>query len=157
MPGLMRSAPPWRSNRQPFEGILWFFRSGAGWPDLPDRYPSPSACWPRWRRWEKDRTQLRVWHRLVEGKKPLATVVSQRLKKGGCSRPGPKLMVVADGQAILLGDYLCLASAAEVTLVEATLAWLEPMWPRSAFDCWHQPMTVNPDLNDRPINTLSWW
>ena len=35
---------------------------------------------------EKDRTQLRVWHRLVEGKKPLATVVSQRLKKGGCSR-----------------------------------------------------------------------
>ena len=31
-------------------------------------------------------------------------------------------MVVADGQAIPLGGYLCSAAAAEVTLVEATLA-----------------------------------
>ena len=47
LPELMNRAPPWRSNRQLFEGILWFLRSGAGWPDLPDRSPSPSTCWPR--------------------------------------------------------------------------------------------------------------
>ena len=37
-------------------------------------------------------------------------------------RQGTKLMVVANGQAISLGGYLCSASPAEVTLVEATLA-----------------------------------
>ena len=35
-------------------------------------------------------------------------------------------MVVADGQGIPLGGYLCSASPAEVTLVEATLAPLDP-------------------------------
>ena len=39
--------------------------------------------------------------------------------KGG---KGTKLMVVADGQGIPLGGYLCSASPAEVTLVEATWA-----------------------------------
>ena len=39
--------------------------------------------------------------------------------KGG---QGTKLMVVADGQVIPLGGYLCSASPAAVTLVEATLA-----------------------------------
>ena len=43
----MRRAPPWRSNRQLFEGIRWLLRSGAGWLDLPDTSPSPSTCWPR--------------------------------------------------------------------------------------------------------------
>ena len=35
-------------------------------------------------------------------------------------------MVVADGQGISLGGYLCSASPAAVTLVEATLASLDP-------------------------------
>ena len=47
LPELISRGRPWRSNRQPFESILWFFRSGAGWPDLPDTYLNPSACWPR--------------------------------------------------------------------------------------------------------------
>ena len=35
-------------------------------------------------------------------------------------------MLVADGQGIPVGGYFCSASPAEVTLVEATLASLEP-------------------------------
>ena len=47
LPELISPGRPWSSNRQLFEGILWFLRSGAGWPYLPDRYPSPLTCWPR--------------------------------------------------------------------------------------------------------------
>ena len=58
LPELISRGRPWRSNRQLFEGILWGLRSGAGWPDLPTTYPSPSTCWPRLRCWEEDRMWL---------------------------------------------------------------------------------------------------
>ena len=36
LPELMSPAPPWHSNRQLLEGIIWLLRSGTGWPDLPE-------------------------------------------------------------------------------------------------------------------------
>ncbi|KAA0219568.1 MAG: transposase [Planctomycetota bacterium] len=32
-------------NRRVLEGILWVWRTGARWQDLPEKYPSPSTCW----------------------------------------------------------------------------------------------------------------
>ena len=53
-------------NRPVFEGILWVLRSGAGWKDLPDRYPSPSTCWRRLRAWEDQDVWLKAWRALLK-------------------------------------------------------------------------------------------
>jgi transposase len=47
---------PGRSSREVMGGILWIFRTGAQWADLPDRYPSYQACHRRFQRWVKDGT-----------------------------------------------------------------------------------------------------
>jgi len=53
-------------NRRCFEGILWILWTGAPWKALPREYPSPSTCWRRLKRWEKDGTWLRVWRCFIE-------------------------------------------------------------------------------------------
>ena len=53
------------ANRPVFEGILWVLRSGARWKDLPERYPSPSTCWRRLRRWEEQDIWLKAWRALL--------------------------------------------------------------------------------------------
>ncbi len=42
---------PWVDNRAVLNGIPWMLKTGARWRDLPERYPSPSTCWRRLRRW----------------------------------------------------------------------------------------------------------
>ena len=64
-----------------------------------------------------------MWRRLIDWEETFIDGSFAAAKKGG---KGTKLMVVADGQGIPLGGYLCSASPAEVTLVEATLASLQP-------------------------------
>ena len=44
---------PSAPNRDVLKGILWILRTGARWQDLPQKYPSPSTCWRRLRRWEE--------------------------------------------------------------------------------------------------------
>ena len=38
-------------NRPILNGIFWIMRTGAAWQDLPDRYPSYSTCYRRFRDW----------------------------------------------------------------------------------------------------------
>ena len=52
---------PSAPNREVLEGILWILRSGARWQDLPQKYPSPSTCWRRLRRWEEQELWLKIW------------------------------------------------------------------------------------------------
>jgi transposase len=52
---------PWRGNREVLEGILWVLRTGARWRDLPEKYPSPSTCWRRLRKWEDEDLWLKIW------------------------------------------------------------------------------------------------
>jgi transposase len=52
---------PRRSNREVLEGILCILRTGARWQDLPQRYPSPSTCWRRLKRWAEEDLWLQIW------------------------------------------------------------------------------------------------
>ncbi len=56
-----RGGRPWADDRACLEGILWVLRTGARWKDLPERYPSPSTCWRRLRRWEEEEVWLEMW------------------------------------------------------------------------------------------------
>ena len=42
---------PWKERRTVLNGILWVFRTGAPWADLPDRYPSYQTCHRRFQQW----------------------------------------------------------------------------------------------------------
>ena len=154
LPELISPGRPWSSNRQLFEGILWFLRSGAGWPYLPDRYPSPLTCWPRWRRWEEDGTWLRVWRRLIDGEETFI--------KGSLQSEKPKSARVRSWwwwQRV----RLFLSETTFVRPHRRQWPWSRPHWLDSSQRCRYSlwlltnPMTVNPDVNDWPINTLSWW
>jgi len=57
---MMSCDPPWHSNLPAVWRHSLALTPGTRWPDLPDRYPSPSTCGPRWHRWEEDGTWLRV-------------------------------------------------------------------------------------------------
>ncbi len=46
------------------EGILWILRTGARRQDLPERYPSPSTCWRRLKRWSESGLFREAWTRL---------------------------------------------------------------------------------------------
>ena len=59
-PGPNGGRPP-APNREVLEGILWILRTGARWQDLPPRYPSPSTCWRRLRRWAEEDLWLKIW------------------------------------------------------------------------------------------------
>jgi transposase len=61
LPKLTSKGRPWKDNRAVLEGILWILRTGARWKDLPERYPSPSTCWRRLKKWEQEGIWLKIW------------------------------------------------------------------------------------------------
>ena len=56
---------PWVPPRPCLEGILWVLFTGAGWKDLPERYPSPATCWRRHRDWTRSGVFRAAWDRLL--------------------------------------------------------------------------------------------
>ncbi|MEC7000178.1 IS5 family transposase [Brucella abortus] len=49
-------------DRRMLNGILWRFRTGSPWAEVPERYGPPTACYNRFVRWRK----AGVWDRLLE-------------------------------------------------------------------------------------------
>jgi transposase len=47
---------PWNDHRLTLEGIVWRFRTGAPWRDVPDCFGSWQSIWQRHRRWSADGT-----------------------------------------------------------------------------------------------------
>ena len=76
---------PRASNREVLEGILWILRTGARWQDLPPRYPHPSTCWRRLKRWTEQELWLKIWRTFLFG-----AGCRQTLGLGG-SLPGRQL------------------------------------------------------------------
>ena len=51
-----RPGRPWRDHRLVVEAIIWRFRTGSPWRDLPDRFGPWQTVWYRFDRWSKDGT-----------------------------------------------------------------------------------------------------
>ena len=49
-------------DRRVLDGILWRFRTGSPWAEIPERYGPPTTCDNRFVRWRK----AGLWDRLLE-------------------------------------------------------------------------------------------
>jgi transposase len=54
----------WRQHREVVEAIIWRFRTGSPWRDLPGELPPWQTVWYRFDRWSKDGTWDAVLHEL---------------------------------------------------------------------------------------------
>jgi transposase len=52
---------PWLDHRTVVEGVVWRFRTGAPWRDVPERFGPWNTVYKRFDRWAKDGT----WDRLL--------------------------------------------------------------------------------------------
>jgi putative transposase len=52
----IRRGRPWNDHRLTLEGIIWRFRTGSPWRDLPREFGAWQSVWERHRRWSTDGT-----------------------------------------------------------------------------------------------------
>lgn len=55
-----RRGGQWTDHREVVEAIIWRFRTGSPWRDLPPEFPPWQTVWWRFDRWAKDGTLDRV-------------------------------------------------------------------------------------------------
>ena len=60
LPNKVRGVPR-VDDRRVIDGILWRFRTGSPWADIPERYGPHTTCYNRFVRWRK----AGVWDRLL--------------------------------------------------------------------------------------------
>ena len=56
-----RRGRPWNDHRRTLEGIIWRFRTGSPWRDLPEQFGPWQSVAERHLRWSKDQTYERVF------------------------------------------------------------------------------------------------
>jgi AcrR family transcriptional regulator len=61
-----RRGRPWRDQRRTLEAVLWRYRTGCPWRDLPAEFGSWQTLWRRHRRWAADGVYQRILERLVQ-------------------------------------------------------------------------------------------
>ncbi len=60
-----KASRPFRDHRQVLEGIVFRYRTGCPWRDVPDRFGPWQTLWKRHARFSKDGTWDRVLERLI--------------------------------------------------------------------------------------------
>ena len=55
-----RPGRPWNDHRITLEGIIWRFRTGSPWRDLPAEFGPYQSVWQRHRLWSTDGTYVRM-------------------------------------------------------------------------------------------------
>ena len=55
-----RRGRPWNDHRRTLEGIIWRFRTGSPWRDLPEAFGPYQSVWQRHRLWSTDGTYERM-------------------------------------------------------------------------------------------------
>jgi transposase len=61
MPQAIGRSRPWRDHRQVVEGIVYRYRTGIAWRDLPERFGPWQTVWKRHHRFSTDGT----WDRML--------------------------------------------------------------------------------------------
>jgi transposase len=61
MPVVSGRSRPWTDHRLAVEGMVWRFRTGAPWRDVPERFGKWNSIYKRFDRWAGDGT----WERLL--------------------------------------------------------------------------------------------
>ena len=61
-----RRGRPWRDHRRTLEAILWRYRTGCPWRDLPAEFGPWQTLWKRHRRWTTDGVYPRILVRMLE-------------------------------------------------------------------------------------------
>jgi putative transposase len=56
-----RRGRPWNDHRLTLEGIIWRFRTGTPWRDVPDHFGAWQSIWERHRRWSDDGTYVKMF------------------------------------------------------------------------------------------------
>ena len=67
LPG--KAADPGRTakdNRRFINAVLWIARTGAPWPDLPERFGKHNSVFQRFNRWSKNGTWQRIFEHLQD-------------------------------------------------------------------------------------------
>lgn len=57
---------PWNDHRQTLEGIIWRFRTGSPWRDVPAEFGPWHTVWERHHRWSGDGTYARMFAAVQE-------------------------------------------------------------------------------------------
>lgn len=55
-----RRGRPWNDHRVMLEGIIWRFRTGSPWRDLPVKFGPFQSVWERHKRWSQDGTYTQM-------------------------------------------------------------------------------------------------
>ena len=147
---------PWRDAREVLGGILWVFKTGARWRDLPNRYPPYQTCRRRSQQWVRAGVLEQGLHGLAfallereQTDLPEASIDGTFVpaKRGGLAvgpmkrGKGTKIMAVADRSGLPIALHVDSASPHEVTLVEHTPAATfvhavpDPAIPRPRTSC----------------------
>lgn len=61
-----RGGRPFASNKDCFAGIVYVLRNGIRWNDMPEQFPSSTACWNRFARGTKLGVWTAVWAVVLE-------------------------------------------------------------------------------------------
>lgn len=61
MPGGRRRGRPWNDHRRTLEGIIWRYRTGSPWRDLPEEFGAWQSVAERHLRWSVDGTYAQMF------------------------------------------------------------------------------------------------
>jgi len=65
MPSGRRRGRPWNDHRRTLEGIIWRYRTGSPWRDLPEEFGSWQSVAERHLRWSTDGTYAQIFTAIV--------------------------------------------------------------------------------------------
>ena len=86
LPAVKTAGRPWTDHRGALEGMVWKYRTGAPWRDVPERFGKWNSIYKRFNRWAGDGTWealLAEVHKLADAAGEVEWVVAIDSTLGG--------------------------------------------------------------------------